>query len=122
PSSWCVRVYRDDLFSLQVDGTQGSAVAGLRTCKAQHRVNTPRVTWDPDSPNPLQFREHWLDVPAVGDNEHDNAFKVQWELFLKHVACGAPFPWSLLEGAKGVQLAELALQSWQERRWLDVPV
>lgn len=118
-SLWSVRVYRDELFSIQVDGTLGSAVAGLRECKVQSRVTTPRAIWNPDIPNPFHFREDWVDVP---ENElFENGFKVQWELFLKHVACDTPFPWDLREGAKGVQLAELGLQSWQERRWLDVP-
>jgi len=118
-SSWCVRVYRDELFTLQVDGTHGSAVAGLRECKVQHRVNTPKPIWNPDVPNPIDFRDTWMDVP---DNDaFDNAFKVQWELFLKHVARGEPFPWDFLDGARGVQLAELGLRSWQERRWLNVP-
>jgi len=118
-SSWATRVYRDELLSLQVDGTVGSAVAGLRDCKVQHRVNTPRPTWNPDLPNPFQFRDQWAVVP---DNaEFENAFKVQWEMFLRHVAVDAPFPHTFLDGARGVQLAELALKSWQERRWLDVP-
>ena len=118
-SSWAVRVYRDELFSLQVDGTEGSAVAGLRECRAQHRVNTPKAVWNPDIPNPINFWDNWQEVP---DNQvFDNAFKVQWEMFLKHVACDEPFPYDLMEGAKGVQLAELGLRSWQERRWLDVP-
>ena len=118
-SSWCVRVYRDELFMLQVDGTEGSAVAGLRECRAQHRANTPRAIWNPDIPSPIDFWENWQEVP---DNTvFDNAFKVQWELFLKHVARDEPFPWDLVEGAKGVQLAELGLRSWAERRWLEVP-
>ena len=118
-SSWTTRVYRDELLSIQVDGTEGSAVAGLRECKAQHRVNTPRPVWNPDLPNPIQFREQWADVP---DNvEFDNAFKVQWELFLRHVVEDAAFPHDFLDGARGVQLAELAYTSWHERRWLDVP-
>ncbi|MGC5772505.1 Gfo/Idh/MocA family protein [Paenibacillus pabuli] len=118
-SSWAVRVDRDDLLTVTVDGTEGSAVAGLRDCKTQHRVNTPKPVWNPDIPNPFQFRDQWVEVP---DNaSYDNAFKVQWELFLKHVVIGTPFPWDLLEGAKGTQLADLSLQSWQERRWIDVP-
>jgi predicted dehydrogenase len=118
-SSWSFRVYRDELFSLQVDGTLGSAVAGLRECRTQHRVNTPRPVWNPDIANPFQFREHWQEVP---DNQvFDNGFKVQWELFLRHLAEDAPFPHDFLEGARGVQLAELGLKSWQERRWIDVP-
>ncbi len=118
-SSWCVRVYRDELLSIQVDGTDGSAVAGLWTCKAQHRANTPRAVWDPDRPPAAAYREHWLDVP---DNEpFGNAFKTQWELFLRHVVGDEPFPWSFLEGAKGLQLAEAGLRSWREGRWIDVP-
>ena len=118
-SSWAVRVYRDELFVLQVDGTEGSAVAGLHECKTQHRANTPKPTWNPDIANPFAFRNDWLHVPNNGD--FDNGFKTQWEMFLRHVACDAPFPWDFVEGAKGVQLAELGLQSWRERRWLDVP-
>ena len=118
-SSWTVRVYRDELLELHVDGTHGSAVAGLRGCKAQHRVNTPRPTWNPDIPNPFDFHADWQEVPDNGD--FDNAFKVQWEAFLKHVAVDAPFPHDFLEGARGVQLAELGLQSWAERRFVDVP-
>ncbi|WP_248924518.1 Gfo/Idh/MocA family protein [Paenibacillus hamazuiensis] len=118
-SSWAVRVDRDELVNIQVDGTLGSAVAGLRECKTQHRVNTPKPVWNPDIPNPFQFREQWEPVP---DNQvFDNGFKVQWELFLKHVAADAPFQWDLLEGAKGTQLAELAIRSWKERRWIDIP-
>ena len=118
-SSWCVRVYRDELFTLQVDGTLGSAVAGLHECKVQSRVNTPKAVWNPTTPNPLEFRDDWLDVPA--NQNFENAFKVQWEMFLKHVVQDDPFPWNLLEGARGVQLAERGLQSWRERRWVDVP-
>lgn len=118
-SSWSFRVYRDELFSLQVDGTLGSAVAGLRECKTQHRVNTPKPVWNPDIENPFKFREDWVDVP--NNQIFDNGFKVQWEMFLKHVVEDAPFPHDFLEGARGVQLAELGLKSWAERRWIDVP-
>ena len=118
-SSWCVRVYRDELLTLQVDGTHGSAVAGLHECKVQSRVNTSRAVWNPDIPNTIDFRAQWLDVPNNG--EFENAFKVQWELFLKHVVCDTPFLWDLMAGARGVQLAELGLRSWDERRWVDVP-
>jgi len=118
-SSWCVRVDRDDLLTLQVDGTHGTAVAGLRDCKAQALAATPRCIWNPDIDSPIKYRDGWTRVPDQGP--YDNAFKVQWELFLKHVVTGSPFPWSLHEGAKGVQLAELGLKSWAERKWVDVP-
>ena len=117
-SSWDVRVRRDDLLTLQVDGTQGSAVAGLRKCLTQSYDKTPKPVWNPDIPQPIDFFEGWDEVP---DENYDNAFKVQWELFLKHVAGEGPFRWNLLEGAKGVQLAELGLKSWKQRKWLDVP-
>jgi predicted dehydrogenase len=118
-SSWAVRVRRDDLVTFQVDGTHGSAVAGLTRCCAQHRVNTPRPVWNPDQAQTLDFYSHWQDVPDT--DAPGNGFKAQWEAFIRHVADDAPFAWGLLEGAKGVQLAELGMQSWQQRRWLDVP-
>ena len=118
-SSWAVRVYRDDLLQIQVDGTLGSAVATLRDCKIQSRTDTPRAVWNPDVPNAVDYSAGWL--PVQDDGPFDNAFKVQWERFLLHVATGAPFPHDFYEGAKGVQLAELALESWRERRWVDVP-
>ncbi|WP_338464717.1 Gfo/Idh/MocA family oxidoreductase [Shouchella rhizosphaerae] len=118
-SSWVTRVDRDDLLTIHVDGKYGSAVAGLRDCKIQHRVMTPRPTWNPDIPNPIAFQELWQQVP---DNEpYENGFKAQWELFLKHVYTDSPFPWDLLEGAKGTQLSDLGLQAWRERKWVDVP-
>jgi predicted dehydrogenase len=117
-SAWTVRVRRDDLLTLQVDGTEGSAVAGLRGCKIQSYAKTPKPVWNPDIPQPINFYEGWEDVP---DENYDNAFKAQWELFLRHVAGEGKFRWGLLEGAKGVQLAELGLKSWKQRKWLDVP-
>lgn len=117
-SSWCVRVRRDDLLTLQVDGTLGSAVAGLRECYIQHYGNTPKPVWNPDIPQPIDFYGGWAKVPE--QELYDNAFKAQWELFLRHVVCGDPFPWDLLEGAKGVQLAEKGMESWRKRSWIDL--
>ena len=118
-SSWAVRVRRDDLFTLQVDGTRGSAVAGLRECWFQPLEGTPRPVWNPDVESPIDFFNGWMRVPTR--ESYDNAFKVQWELFLRHVALDEPFPWGLQEGAKGVQLAELATESWKRSAWQDVP-
>jgi predicted dehydrogenase len=118
-SSWAVRVNRRELLELQVDGICGSAVAGLRGCAVQHRVSTPLAVWNPDLPDPADYRAQWTDVP---DNAaFGNGFKVQWERFLRAVAEGAPFPWDLAAGARGVQLAGLALQSSAEGRRVDVP-
>jgi predicted dehydrogenase len=118
-SSWTTRVRRDDLLTLQVDGIQGSAVAGLRECYIQHYGNTPRPVWNPDVAQPVNFYEGWSKVPEQESN--DNAFKVQWELFLKHIVKNDPFPWDLREGAKGVQLAEKGLESWANRCWVKIP-
>ncbi len=118
-SSWTVRVRRDDLLTLQVDGTKGSAVAGLRECYIQHYGNTPKPVWNPDMPQSINFFEGWAKLPD--QENYENAFKVQWELFLKHVVKEDPFPWDLLEGVKGVQLAEKGLESWSKRCWVDIP-
>jgi predicted dehydrogenase len=118
-SSWVTRVRRDDLLTIQVDGTKGSAVAGLRECWIQHYGNTPKPVWNPDIPSPINFFEGWSKVPE--QEVFGNAFKVEWELFLKHVVKNEPFRWTLLEGAKGVQLAEKGLESWAKRCWVEVP-
>jgi predicted dehydrogenase len=117
--SWAVRVYRDDLVTFQVDGVKGSAVAGLSDCVMQPRQDTPRPVWNPDEKQTHDFYADWKQVP---DKErYDNGFKTQWEMFIRHVVEDAPYKYTLIEGAKGVQLVETALQSWKERRWVDVP-
>jgi predicted dehydrogenase len=118
-SSWCTRVRRDDLVTFQIDGTHGSAVAGLHKCWSQHRVNTPKPVWNPDQPQTMNFFDDWEEVPD--NTEFDNGFKTQWEQFLRHIAEDAPWNYTLTEGAKGVQLAEAGYQSWKERRWVDLP-
>jgi predicted dehydrogenase len=118
-SSWCVRVRRDDLVTFQVDGTRGSAVAGLTRCFTQSLAETPRPVWNPDVRQTQDFGADWKEVPD--DKPYDNAFKAEWELFIRHVCEGAPFRWNLLEGAKGLQLVDCALKSWRSRRWVDVP-
>jgi predicted dehydrogenase len=118
-SSWTTRVRRDDLLTIQVDGTLGSAVAGLRECWIQPAHATPRPTWNPDMDNPFNFFDQWMKVPS--QQAFENAFKVQWELFLRHIVTGEPFPWGLLEGAKGVQLAEKGIESWNSRTWITLP-
>jgi predicted dehydrogenase len=118
-SSWATRVRRDDLLTLQVDGTRGSAVAGLRSCLVQDSADTPRPVWNPDLPGPADFFRDWTEVFA--GEEYENAFKTQWELFLRHVVNNEPFPWDLREAAKGVQLAEKAMESWATGSWVTIP-
>ena len=118
-SSWCTRVNRDDLLILQVDGTTGSAAAGLRECKIQHRSATPRAVWNPDAPDMHAYRDDWQTVPTTA--AYGNAFKVQWEMFLRHVLEDAPFPHDFWQAARGVQLVEAGVRSSAERRWVEVP-
>lgn len=118
-SSWATRVYRDELVMFQVDGTSGSAVAGLTNCRIQPRGATPRPVWNPDIPNSIDFRSGWLDTPSV--DAHENGFKLQWEAFLRHVVADEPFPWGLDAGVRGLQLVDAAATSWHERCWVDVP-
>ena len=118
-SSWVTRVRRDDLLMIQVDGTKGSAVAGLRDCWTQPYGNTPKPVWNPDIPNPIAFYDGWNKMPE--QEFYDNAFKAQWELFLKHIVRNDPFPWDLKAGARGVQLAEKGLESWEKRTWVNLP-
>ena len=117
-SSWCTRVRRDDLVTFHVDGTHGSAVAGLTACRCQPRGATPKPVWNPDAPQSIDFYDTWIEVPD--NTDFDNGFKAAWEMFIRHVCEDAPFAWDLREGAKGVQLAEAGMQSWRERRWVDL--
>jgi len=119
-SSWCTRVNRDELVEFQVDGVEGSAVAGLHRCRIQHRAATPMPTWNPDAPTTERFRDQWQEVPDNGAPE--NGFKAQWEAFLRHVCAGTPFPYDFLAGARGVALAEAGLRSAAEGRRVELPV
>ena len=117
--SWATRVHRDDLVTFHADGTLGSAIAGLNDCVMQPRAATPRPVWNPDQKQTIDFYSTWQPVPD--NTAFDNGFKVQWEMFIRHVVENTPYQYTLLEGAKRVQLVECALQSWKERRWIDVP-
>lgn len=118
-SSWCTRVHRDELLILQVDGDKGSAVAGLRECEVQQRATTPRAVWNPDAPDPIDYLDGWQKVPTAGS--YENAFKIQWEMYLRHVLEDAPFPHDFFQAARGLQVVEAGLRSWKEGKWQDVP-
>jgi predicted dehydrogenase len=118
-SSWCVRVNRDELLELQVDGTEGSAVAGLRRCKVQHRSVTPSAIWNPDLPDAIAHRSGWQDIPDNGT--FGNGFKIQWEEFIRHVVEDAPYRHDFLSGVRGTQLAEAGLRSSLEGRRVELP-
>ncbi|HBN79468.1 MAG TPA: oxidoreductase [Planctomycetaceae bacterium] len=117
-SSWTTRVRRDDLLNIQVDGTEGSAVAGLRDCWIQSLSATPRPTWNPDVPQPIHFYDNWQILP--NSTEYDNAFKIQWEQFIRHCVDDADFPWTLSSAAAGVRLAEAGAISANEQIWVTL--
>jgi predicted dehydrogenase len=117
-SSWCTRVRRDDLLTIQIDGTKGSAVAGLRDCWIQPEAATPKPVWNPDIPQPINFYDGWTKMPDA--TIYDNAFKIEWEMFLRHVVIDSPFRWTIREAARGVQLAEAGLRSSQTRGWVSL--
>ncbi len=118
-SSWCIRVRRDDIINMAIDGTNGSAIAGLKNCWIQPRLATPKAQWSLDAAAPVDFYSDWQLLPET--DPYVNAFRLEWELFLRAVVEGSPFPWNLDVAAGGVQLAELSEQSWHEGRWVDVP-
>jgi len=118
-SSWATRVRRDDLVTFQVDGTKGSAVAGLREAWIQPYSGTPKPVWNPDIDSGHNYLNDWIKLP--NQQEFDNAFKVQWELYLRHVVKDEPFRWNLLEAAKGNQLADIGYEASKKRIWLDIP-
>lgn len=117
-SSWATRVRRDGLLTIQVDGENGSAVAGLRDVWIQPYSATPKPVWNPDVDNDHDFYADWIKLP--NQQKFDNAFKAQWELFLKHVGNDEPFQWTLLEAAKGNQLADLGYEAAEKREWIEV--
>ena len=117
-ASWCTRVRKDDLVTFHADGVLGAAVSGLTRCYVQDRDATPSPVWNPDEPQTIDFFGTWQEYGA--DLSFDNGFKTEWEMFIRSLYDDGEFGWNLLEGAKGVQLAECAMQSWEERRWIDV--
>lgn len=118
-SSWASRVRRDELLSIQIDGANGSAVAGIHHCTAQSLVATPKPRWNIDAIEPGHPGDHWQSIPDLEGSR--NGYRHGWELFLSHVAANTPFSYTLLEGAKGVQLVEACHRSNSERRWVDLP-
>jgi predicted dehydrogenase len=117
-SSWAVRVDREELVEFQVDGTHGSAVAGLFGCRIQPRVSTPKPVWNPDLKTDQDFRAQWEQIP---DNQvFDNGFRSQWEEFLKDVDAGRPHAYDFMAGVRGLRLVEAGLTSSAEGRRVEI--
>jgi predicted dehydrogenase len=117
--SWATRVKRDDMLTIQVDGTHGSAVCGLHRCYVQSLVATPKPVWSIEADRNERFDDQWQEVPDV--DAYKNSYRAGWELFLRHVVAGTAFPSPLLEGAKGIQLVDACYRSDAERRWIELP-
>jgi predicted dehydrogenase len=117
-SSWTARVNRDELVEFQVDGTDGSAVAGLFGCRIQPGVCTPKPVWDPDVPTDQDFRSQWQQVPD--NQEFGNGFRAQWEQFLSDVDAGRPHRYDFRAGVRGLQLVEAGLRSSEEGRRIEM--
>jgi predicted dehydrogenase len=118
-NSWATRPRRDDTMVVQIDGTQGSAVAGRFRCFTQSAAATPEAFTMAARPGGVDLMAHWQEVPETPGNK--NPFRQCWETFLRHVAEDAPYLPTLVEGAKAVQLADLAYRSTAEQRWMKVP-
>lgn len=118
-SSWAVRVERKELVEFQVDGTHGSAVAGLFNCRIQPRESTPMPVWNPDLPTTEDFRGQWREIPD--NQEFGNGFRAQWEQFLLDVHHGRPHPYDFAAGVRGLQLVDAGLRSSAEGRRVEMP-
>ena len=123
-SSWSTRVRREDLVTFLVDGTEGSAMAGLRRCWKQAAGDTPLVRGflmgrDADTMDvSVDYRENWREEPDV--EPYKNPYRYGWERFIHHVAGDEPFYADLSAGIRDVRLAEACLQSAQEGGWVDM--
>ena len=118
-SSWATRVRRDDLLTFQIDGTQGSANAGLHRCYVQTGAQTPHTAhFSVATDLNIDYRVKWTEV-------HDgvsptNPYRVGWENFLRHVGTGAPMPADLAAGIRDVQFAQACYQSMKDAKWIDL--
>jgi predicted dehydrogenase len=117
-SSWATRVRRDDLVTLQIDGTGGSAVASVHRCWKQSAASTPSLRHiNPDADGGTDHFAAWREVESAGP--HINPYRAGWEVFLRHVVAGTPLRSDLKAGIRDVQLVEACYRSASERRWVD---
>jgi predicted dehydrogenase len=118
-SSWATRVRRDDLLTLQVDGTHGSAIAGLHLCWTQTAGETPRIAhFNVKEDIGADYRAGWREVPAAGP--YQNPYRIGWEQFLRHVVAGTPLRATFAAGIRALALAEACARSMKEERWVTL--
>jgi predicted dehydrogenase len=118
-SSWATRVRRDDLLTLQIDGTHGSAIAGLHRCWTQTAGDTPRIAhFNVKEDIGADYRAGWREVPTAGP--YQNPYRIGWEQFLRHVVAGAPLRSTFAAGIRDLALAEACARSMKEDRWVTL--
>jgi len=123
-SSWTTRVRRDDLFTFQVDGIKGSAIAGTRQCWKQASSDTPifhgfRMGRDSDTMRTLiDYNKSWKEVPDFAP--YKNPYRLGWENFIKHVVFDTPFYANFSAGIRDVELAEACQRSTEDGSWIDM--
>ncbi len=115
-SSWATRVKRDDLVTFQVDGTEGSAVAGLHRCRVQPLAATPKARFDPNVDHGQDYDRDWMDMPELSPVR--NGYRAGWEAFIRHVVAGEPMAADLAAGIRDVALAVACETSVAEGRWV----
>jgi predicted dehydrogenase len=119
-SSWATRVRRDDLLTLQVDGSKGSAIAGLHRCHVQMNAQTPSIAhFSVMKDIGADYRHDWTEAPPLPS--YTNPYRVGWERFLRHVATDAPMPSDFAAGIRDVAFAEACHRSMRERTWIAFP-
>ena len=117
--SWATRVRRDDLVTLQIDGTGGSALAGLHRCWMQSAAGTPTIRrFNPDIDIAEDYRAQWTEV--AGAAAYTNPYRVGWENFLRHVVADAPLVCNFAAGLRDVQLAEACYRSVAQQTWVTL--
>lgn len=118
-SSWASRIRRDDILSLQIDGTKGSAVTSLHRCYTQSDANTPRtahanVATDAN----IDYRANWAEFDT--EIVRKNPYRFGWEAFLRHVYGNEPMRADFAAGIRDVQLAEACMRSIETGGWVGM--
>jgi predicted dehydrogenase len=118
-SSWATRVRRDDLLTFQIDGTKGSAIAGLHRCYTTTNAQTPKTShFSVTNDLAIDYRAHWTEV--VDPGPFKNPYRIGWENFLRHVVAGAPMQADFAAGLRDVEFAEACYRSMKEEKWVSL--
>ena len=109
-SSWAVRVERKELVEFQVDGTHGSAVAGLFGCRIQPREATPEAGVEPrPAHRPRTSAPSGRRCPTTRSSATGSARSGSSSCSTS--THGRPHPYDFAAGVRGLRLVEAGLQS-----------